>query len=65
MIAEAIRKHFNVQLKPIERPVYRKSYLEWIDKMMPLSKGYKVSDFTTFTGDDEKSTMEHISRFIA
>ena len=65
MIGEAIRKHFSVQLKPIERLVYRKPYLEWIDKMVPLPKEYKVPIFTTFFGDDDKFTMEHISRFIA
>ena len=65
IIAEAVRKHFGVQLKPIERLVYEKPYLNWIDKMMPLPKGYKVLDFTTFSRDDNKSTMEHISRFMA
>ena len=65
MIVEVIRKHFGVQLKCIETPVYRKPYLDWIDRVMPLLKGFKVSNFTTFLKDDEKSTMEHISRFTA
>ena len=65
MIAEAIRKHFDVQSKPIDGLVYWKSYFEWVDEMMLLSKGYKVSDFTTFFRDDDKSTMEHVDRFIA
>ena len=50
-------------MKLIDRPVYKKPYLEWVDKMMPLPKGYKVPNFTTFLGDDDKSTMEHVSRF--
>ena len=31
--------------------------------MMPLLRSYKVLDFTTFSGEDEKFTMEHIGRF--
>ena len=60
MIAEVIRKHFGIQLKLIGMPIYKKSYLEWVDKMMPLPKGYKVPNFTTFSRDDDKSTMEHV-----
>ena len=52
-----------MQLKPIERPFYRKACPNWIDSIMLLPKGYTVLDFTTFSRDDEKSTMEHISRF--
>ena len=48
MIVEAIRKHFRVQLKPIDRPIYKKSYPEWVNKMMPLLKGYKVLDSPPF-----------------
>ena len=32
---------------------------------MSLPMGYKVPDFITFLGDDDKSTMEHVSRFTA
>ena len=38
MISKVIRKHFDMQLKPTERPIYRKSYPEWVDKIMPLLK---------------------------
>ena len=60
MIVEAIKKHFDVQLKPIDKLVYRKPYLEWVDRTMPFSKGYKVPNFMTFLGDDDKSTLEHV-----
>ena len=65
MIVKAIRKHFGVQLKPIKRLVYRKPYPDQINKTVPLSKRHKVLDFTTFLRDDDKSTMEHVGRFIA
>ena len=50
MIVEAIKKHFDIQLKPIDRLVYRKLYPELMDRMMPLLKGYKVLKFMTFLG---------------
>lgn len=48
VIAETMRKYFGIQLKPMEGLVYRKPYLEWVDKKVPLPKGYKTLDFTTF-----------------
>ena len=48
MIVEAIRKHFGAQLKLIDKLVYRKPYLEWVDKMMLLPMGYKVPNLTIF-----------------
>ena len=65
MIAKVIRKHFGVQLKPIDRLTYGKPYPKWVDYMMSLSKGYKVLTFTTFLGNDDKSTMKHVSQFTA
>ena len=65
MIVGVISKHFGVQLKPVKKPIYRKPYPDWIDRVMPLPKGYKVPYFFTFLGDDDKSTMEHVSRFTA
>ncbi|KAG5060127.1 hypothetical protein JHK87_001156 [Glycine soja] len=41
MIADAIRKHFRVKLEPVDGPVYRKPYPEWIDK--PLCCDYTRS----------------------
>ena len=32
---------------------------------MPLPREFEILDFTIFSGKDEKSTMEHISRFTA
>ena len=64
MTAEAIKRHFGVQLRPLDRPVYRKSYPDWIDRIT-LSRGYKTLDFSSFIGEDAKSTMKHISHFTA
>ena len=65
MIAETIRRHFSVQLRPLNKPVYRKSYPKWIKKTMPLLREFEILNFTIFSGKDKKSTMEHISQFTA
>ena len=44
--------------------VYRKSYLDWVDKIL-LPRGYKSSNFSTFSDEDGKYTMEAVSRFMA
>ena len=47
MIAEAIKHHFNVQLRPLDMLDYRKSYLDWVHRI-PLLRGYKTLDFSTY-----------------
>ncbi len=42
--------------------VYRLPYPEWFDRV-PLR--YKVPDLSKFSRQDDTSTMEHISRFLA
>ena len=37
--------------------VYRKSYPEWVDRLMPLLRGYKTPNFATFLEQDDKSTI--------
>lgn len=48
VITKAIRKNFGIQLKPLEGPIYRKSYPKWVDIMVPSLKGYKTPNCTTF-----------------
>ena len=60
MIVEAIRKHFGVQLRPLDRPVYRKPYLDWANRIS-LPRGYKTLDFSTIFCEDRKFTIEHVS----
>ena len=64
MISEAIRQHFGVQIRPFDRPVYRKLYLDWVDRI-PFPTSFKTLDFSIFSGEDGKSTMEHVSCFMA
>ena len=62
-IAEVMREQFG--LKPKQQAhVYRPPYPESFD-MMPLPHRYRMPDFAKFTGQDDTSTREHISRFLA
>ena len=44
--------------------LYQKSYVDAFD-LIPYPAGWCVSDFVKFSGDDNRSTWEHISQYIA
>ena len=53
-----------IDFKPISRPMYNKPYPNWIDKLHPFSRGYKVQEFVLFSGEDKhQSSIEHIAQF--
>jgi hypothetical protein len=43
---------------------YQKPYLEYFDTI-PYPRGFWVPDLAKFTGDDAKTTYEHIGQFLA
>nr|CAD39838.2 OSJNBb0072N21.4 [Oryza sativa Japonica Group] len=43
--------------------IYQRPYPEHIDSV-PYPQGFEVPNFTKFTGEDARTTMEHIGRFI-
>jgi hypothetical protein len=43
---------------------YQKPYPEYFDTI-PYPQGFRVSDLAKFTGDDAKTTYEHIGQFLA
>jgi hypothetical protein len=43
---------------------YQKLYPEYFD-MIPYPQGIRVPDLAKFTGDDAKTTYEHVSHFLA
>lgn len=63
IIVEAMRRHFGVQQRTLKRLVYRKLYLEWVDRVQ-FPKDFRTLEFTTFCGEDGESIMEHVSQFI-
>ena len=60
-IFEVLDQAFPGQRRTPRRP-YRKPYPERIDKE-EWPRGFKVPDFTMFSGEDEKTALERISRF--
>lgn len=52
LITNTIKKLLGVQLIPLNRPVYRKTYPEWVDILVPLPRGFKTPYFVTFSRDD-------------
>jgi hypothetical protein len=60
-IFEVLNQTFAGQRRMSRRP-YRKPYPERIDRE-EWPRGFKVPNFTMFSGEDEKTALEHISRF--
>jgi len=43
--------------------LYQRSYVDAFD-LIPYPVGWRVPDFVKFSGDDNRSTWEHISQYI-
>ena len=63
MIADVMREQFGLKPKDTGN-LYRHPYPEWFERV-PLPNRYKVPDFSKFSGQDNVSTYEHVSRFLA
>ncbi|GAB2290160.1 hypothetical protein Dimus_024442 [Dionaea muscipula] len=50
-------------VRPITRPTYRKPYPDWVNQAFPFPRGFKMPEFTLFTGTGDVSTIEHVGRF--
>jgi hypothetical protein len=61
-IFEVLDQAFPGQRRTPRHP-FRKPYPERIDRE-EWPRGFEILDFTMFSGEDEKTAMEHISRFI-
>ena len=44
--------------------LYRRPYVDAFD-LIPYPAGWRVPNFVKFSGDDNRSTWEHISQYIA
>jgi hypothetical protein len=60
--SEMLLKQYGIKPKQ-QFCMYKTSYLSGYDQI-PFPSRFKVLDFTKFSGQDETSTMEHITRFI-
>ncbi len=63
MIADVLREQFGLKPKDTGN-LYRHPYPEWFERI-PLPNRYKVPDFSKFSGQDNVSTSEHVSRLLA
>ncbi|CAI0472852.1 unnamed protein product [Linum tenue] len=62
-VAQLLAEQFGMGVRPTMPPVYRKPYPEWVDRLYPFPRGFRVPEFATFTGTGDQSTVEHIGRF--
>lgn len=63
MIADVMREQFGLKPKDGDN-LYRHPYPEYFERV-PLPSRYKVPDFSKFSGQENVSTYEHVSRFLA
>ena len=61
-IREAVQELYGPSLKQICGPEFYKPYPEMIDRENLYPMGYKILDFSLFSGEDGQSTMEHVAR---
>jgi hypothetical protein len=62
-IMNMIEQTYDPNLQRAVRPTFRRPYPDRIEREFERPRNYKVPDFCTFSGDDEKTAYEHISRF--
>jgi hypothetical protein len=62
-LSKSLEESLGVQIKP-SRTTYHKPYPSHFN-FMKAPDGWKVHDFNKFSDDESKSTMEHISMFLA
>jgi hypothetical protein len=62
-IMNMIEQTYGPNLQRAARPAFRRPYPDRVEREFERPRNYKVPDFSTFSGDDEKTAYEHISRF--
>jgi hypothetical protein len=61
-LATILQESFNIEPKGHWR-VYQKSYPDYYGQL-PYPRGYRVPEFSKFSGEDGKTTLEHAGQFI-
>jgi hypothetical protein len=54
---------FGIESKGWER-VYQKPYVDYYYNQLPYPRGYRVAEFTKFSGEDDKTILEHVGQII-
>ena len=68
-IKEDLSQLFRSQLSQVglalsKSRLYQRPYPDAFD-LVPYPSGWRVPDFIKFSGDDNRSTWEHISQYVA
>jgi hypothetical protein len=61
-LATILRESFGIEPKG-QRHVYQKPYPDYYDQLLH-NRGYRVPEFSKFSGEDGKTTLEHAGQFI-
>jgi hypothetical protein len=61
-LATILRESFGIEPKG-RGHVYQKSYPDYYDQPHYL-RGYRVPEFAKFSGEDGKTTLDHVGQFI-
>jgi hypothetical protein len=61
-LATILHESFSIEAKG-RGHVYQKPYPDYYNQL-PYSRGYRVPEFLKFSGEDDKTTLEHVSQFI-
>ena len=51
-------------INPSRNWLYQRPYCDTYD-LVPYPTGWRIPDFIKFSGDDNRSTWEHISQYVA
>jgi hypothetical protein len=61
-LATILHESFGIEPKG-RRRVYQKPYPDYYNQL-PYPRGYRAPEFSKFSGDDGKTTLEHVGQFI-
>jgi hypothetical protein len=61
-LATILRESFGIEPKD-RAHIYQKPYPDYYDQL-PYPRGYRVREFSKFSGEDGKTTLEHVRQFI-
>ncbi|XP_073019168.1 uncharacterized protein [Primulina eburnea] len=63
MVRDVIQELYGPGVRPINRPEFHKPYPDVVDRDNPYPRGYRIPDFTLYSGEDGLSSVEHVARF--
>jgi hypothetical protein len=61
-LATILRESFDIEPRG-QGCIYQKPYPDYYDQL-PYPRGYSVPEFSKFSGEDGKTTLEHVGQFI-